>query len=257
MMLFAIINFVTSTLGIIGFFCGFSGLIVIGGIMYIIETITGFVTGELRSLRTTLLSSMISIPISLFNGYNVFLGWCLVLCVESIILSIVSVIFVCGFAFMKNRKSTTDKCTNADIKREMVKNVLNGGSLEPVDVSDVIPDDVVNKIIDEQQTLLDSMESDSDELANNDIELSEEVKEDVENKTKNSKFFTFNLLSPIKGHIKEPMEINDSNKELVHKWLDSKTNSVYCFEVYKEGKANYYYTTKEIFDDLKHRLDNV
>ena len=256
-MLFAIINFITSTLGIIGFFCGFSALIVIGGIMYIIETITGFVTGELHSLRTTLLSSMISIPISLFNGYNVFLGWCLGLCVESIILSIVSVIFMCGFAFVKNRKSAANECTDADIKREMVKNVLNGGSLEPVDVSDVIPDEVANEIVDGQQTLFDFMENDADELANNDVELSEEAKEEVENKTKNSKFVTFNLLSPIKGHIKEPMEINDSNKELIHKWLDSRTNSVYCFEVYKEGKANYYYTTKEIFDDLKHRQDNI
>ncbi len=173
-MLLAIINIVTSILGIIGFFCGIPFLIVIGGVMYAFETITGLVTGELRSLSTTILSSVVSITISIFNRYNVFHGWCFGLCVESIVLSFGSISFMAVFAFIKNKslsfKGNTDISVDskndtslADTHRERcewAENILNGDSLEPVDVSDVIPDEaVVNKIIDEQASLFDFIES--------------------------------------------------------------------------------------------------
>ena len=93
-MLIAVINFITSTLGIIGFFCDIPVLIVIGGIMYTLETIAGLITGELRSIATTVISSIISISLSLLNGYNVFYGWCVGLCVESILLSLISLVFI-------------------------------------------------------------------------------------------------------------------------------------------------------------------
>ena len=108
-MLLAIITVITSVLGVIDFFREIPYFIVIGGMLYVLETLIGLITGELRSLSTTILSSMVSISVSFFNDYNIFLGWCLGLCVESITLSIVSAILMIGFAFMKNRKSTTDE----------------------------------------------------------------------------------------------------------------------------------------------------
>lgn len=62
--------------------------------MYLIETIVTLITGELHSLTTTAISSAISISVSIFNKYNIFLGWCVGLCFESALLSVIPVIFI-------------------------------------------------------------------------------------------------------------------------------------------------------------------
>lgn len=44
---------------------------------------------------------------------------------------------------------------NTAVNRKWVENVLNGGSLEQVNVSDVISDKTINKIIDTQASAFD------------------------------------------------------------------------------------------------------
>lgn len=93
-MLLSILVFIASAAGIAGFFCEVPVLIVIGGIAYILETISGLITGELRSLTTTVVTVVIAGIISGVAHYNILLGICFGLCIESIILGLLSILML-------------------------------------------------------------------------------------------------------------------------------------------------------------------
>lgn len=84
--------------------------------------------------------------------------------------------------------------------------------------------------------------------------LTDEEKTEVTEDIKSTKFVTLNLLSPLNGHSKQALEVTDENRDLISKWLHKETNSVFCLEVYKDGEPEYYYTTKDIFDNTKINL---
>ena len=44
---------------------------------------------------------------------------------------------------------------------------------------------------------------------------------------------------------------------MINKWLNKETNSIYCFEKYSDGVPHRYYTTKENFEALKTKLDEI
>ena len=87
-MLMSILGFLTSITGIIGFFCDIQWLMIIGFLVYVIETISGLITGELKSLTTTIITILISSIVSINTSYNIFYGICFGICIESFILSL-------------------------------------------------------------------------------------------------------------------------------------------------------------------------
>lgn len=110
---------------------------------------------------------------------------------------------------------------------------------------------------DQQLSLFDfPCESEIEDLMNTEP-LSEEDKKQIEMEIKATKFVNFNLYIVGKGHSQIPLEITKENEELVQKWLDRETNSIYCIEDYKDGSPNYYCTTKEMFDNMKEKFENI
>ena len=87
-MFMSILGFLTSITGIIGFFYDIQWLMLIGCLVYVIETVSGLITGELKSLTTTIITLLVSLTVSRITSYNVFYGICFGLCIESFILSL-------------------------------------------------------------------------------------------------------------------------------------------------------------------------
>ena len=111
---------------------------------------------------------------------------------------------------------------------------------------------------DQQLSLFDyPSESEIEDIMMNAEPLSEEDQKQIEMEIKATKFVNFNLYIVGKGHSQIPLEITKENEEFVHKWLDRETNSIYCIEDYKDGSPNYYCTTKEIFDNMKEKFENI
>lgn len=138
-----------------------------------------------------------------------------------------------------------------DKKSKWIKDVLDGNHLNTVDVSNTISDKTMDKIITEQSML-------NEQLSIFDNDLSESTLDTEPSSKKEASainFFNLQLLSPINGYTQTTLTITDENRVWVNKWLDEKTNSVYCIEVYRNGSSQYYYTKKEIFDSIKHTFD--
>jgi hypothetical protein len=70
----SILGFITSVLGIVGFFCNIYWLMVMGAIVYAIETISGLITGELKSIATSVFTLIVSLVVSGATSYNMFYG---------------------------------------------------------------------------------------------------------------------------------------------------------------------------------------
>lgn len=94
----SIITSITSVLGIIGFIINVPIIIYIGGIVYILETINGLVTGELRNITLTIITLIISIVISNICNYSILQGVCFGLCIESVLMTLLSLVL---FFFVK------------------------------------------------------------------------------------------------------------------------------------------------------------
>lgn len=103
-MIFSIITGIASVIGIVGFFCDIPALFIIGGVLYLIETVIGLITGELHSLATTVITTVISVVVSLICKYNIFYGWCFGLCIECAIFFLLSIPMMVAF-FSKALKS--------------------------------------------------------------------------------------------------------------------------------------------------------
>lgn len=93
-MLFSIISTITGILGIIGFFCDISIMLYIAGVSYVVETIVELTKRTLHNISTTVLTIIISVFASLFFDYNILLGICFGLSIESVLLSIIELILM-------------------------------------------------------------------------------------------------------------------------------------------------------------------
>ena len=87
-MTIGIISNIASITGIIGFFIDKPLLIILGAIVYIIETIIELVLKRLNSITTDIIAIMISVIICSFTKYNFVLGICLGLCIESVLITL-------------------------------------------------------------------------------------------------------------------------------------------------------------------------
>lgn len=68
---------------------------------------------------------------------------------------------------------------------------------------------------------------------------------------------TMHVLSPLHGYSKEMIQRNDNNSALIDKWLDASTGCLYMLVMYKEGKANDFFVTKELFETMKKHFDMI
>ena len=110
-------------------------------------------------------------------------------------------------------------------------------------------------ISNEQLSICDKLcQSEIDEIMHSEP-LTEEEKREVLTDIKSIKIVTLNILSPVNGQTKKTIEVTDDNRDLIDKWLYKEMNSVFCVEVYNEGKPQYYYVKKEQFDALKSEFD--
>lgn len=92
-MIIGIISAIASTIGIIGFCIDKPLLIVIGAIIYIIETIMELISGQLNNISLDIITIVISIIVCCFTKYNIILGICFGLCIESVLMSIFGAIY--------------------------------------------------------------------------------------------------------------------------------------------------------------------
>jgi len=69
---------------------------------------------------------------------------------------------------------------------------------------------------------------------------------------------TVNILHPIKGLINESWEIGkDIDNELVNKFKDKTTNSLYAFTVFEDGNLKTALLKKEKWEEMKRELDII
>ena len=90
-MLFFIVGIITTILGIVGFFTGRNVLLYISAGFYIFETIRGLISGQLKSLGTTIFTTCVSAIVSFFTAYGLLNSICVGLTIESAIMTILGI----------------------------------------------------------------------------------------------------------------------------------------------------------------------
>lgn len=100
-MILNIITFIFSILGIIGFYNNNDILLYIGMVMVLFEMIIGILSGQLRTIGTYILASIIGVIFT----QNIIKGIAIGLCFESVIMTIGGwLLLILGAIFLKNDK---------------------------------------------------------------------------------------------------------------------------------------------------------
>lgn len=147
-MIFFLITLVFSIVGLIGFYTDNYTLTIIAGIVYILENLRGYFTGQLKSLFPTIFVGFIGFIIGR-NNNNIFPTICVALCYEDIIVSILSIplLFMAIKAVNENEKnqeiqeneeaennvapSIPNEIYTLLSDKDKIKNIING--IEEVD----------------------------------------------------------------------------------------------------------------------------
>ncbi len=91
-LLFGVLSFVIPIIGIISYFAGNIVILSIAAVLIIIETISGILSGELRSLTTTIFACILGFWIAVFNDISIIQTIMVALCFESLIMLIFGLI---------------------------------------------------------------------------------------------------------------------------------------------------------------------
>lgn len=143
-----------------------------------------------------------------------------------------------------DNKDKTAKC-------EWVKNVLSGDSLRSVDVSNFLSDELVDNIINAQASLWDGsgiIESGADEKKPYEANYKSQSSQSGE-------YVPVHILSPRNGYYKDSIERSEKNSTLIDKWMDKTTHCLYMFTIYRDGKPESFFVTREFFDTLYEYFD--
>lgn len=89
-MLFFLITLIFSIIGLVGFYNSNYTLTIIAAVLYILENLRGYFTGQLKSLSTIFWAAFIGFIIGKANN-NIFPTICVALCYEDIIMSVLSI----------------------------------------------------------------------------------------------------------------------------------------------------------------------
>jgi hypothetical protein len=103
-MILGIICTIVSIVGLCGLFVGNTILVIIGGVAGIIETLVGIISGEQKSLVTSILAIIIGIIYAIFSGTALWLGVFIGLCFESVIMGVLSWGLI-GISMIANKKA--------------------------------------------------------------------------------------------------------------------------------------------------------
>lgn len=108
-MLLSIITFIVCLAGVIGFYNGLFYLTIIGGIVNWLENLLGRITGELHSLFTIILTTIIGVFLASNEYYFDFNVLCLVICYENIVMMLLGIpIYVIAYKAVKEEKKNKE-----------------------------------------------------------------------------------------------------------------------------------------------------
>ncbi|MBQ2941191.1 MAG: hypothetical protein IJD97_03035 [Clostridia bacterium] len=92
-MILFFLGIATSILGIVGLFIEQYTLVYISAGFYVVETICGLITGELKNLGTTIFTICVSAIVAAFTSFGLLNSICVGLTIESAVMSILGTVF--------------------------------------------------------------------------------------------------------------------------------------------------------------------
>lgn len=92
-----ILNVVFCILGFVGFYADIYLLLLASFIYYIIETLVGLISGELKNLNTAIVAIIIGVVVAISNDISIFKTIMIALNYESALMTVFSIVYLIYF----------------------------------------------------------------------------------------------------------------------------------------------------------------